>query len=206
MPGRRSNMQRKLIFVPVLALFFVGAALSAHCQVVPSAEEAKLPLTIGAGFSNFSLDWGVTNPRMNGYTLWGDWRPPRMPPALNGLGIQLEGRDILWSAPSALSGHRMTTGSGGVVYQWRGWRRLPRVRPYAKFLIGFGGISFPTNSPTYKHDTRTVYEPGGGVDVLAWNGFSVRVEYVYQFWPNMFGPHALTPNGFSLGAVYDFGR
>src|SRR5215472_10530253 len=121
MPGRRSNMQRKLIFVPVLALFFVGAALSAHSQVVPSAEEAKLPLTIGWGFSNFSLDWGTSNPRMSGYTLWGDWRLSRMPLALRGFGIQLEGRDINWSAPKNLPGHRMTTGSGGVIYQWRSW-------------------------------------------------------------------------------------
>ena len=198
-------MQRKLIFVPVLALFFVGAALSAHSQVVPSAEEAKLPLTIGWGFSNFSLDWGTSNPRMSGYTLWGDWRLSRMPLALRGFGIQLEGRDINWSAPKNLPGHRMTTGSGGVIYQWRSWERVPRVRPYAKFLIGFGSISFPGNSPTYNHDTRTVYEPGGGADVLAWRRFSVRGEYVYQFWPDLFGHGTLNPNGFTVGGVYDFG-
>src|SRR3974377_2050400 len=102
MPGRRNNMRWKLIVVPVLALYFVGAALSAHSQVAPSAEKASLPLTLGGGFSNFSLDWGITNPRMNGFTAWADWRFPRLPPALNGLGIEVEGRDILWSAPSSL--------------------------------------------------------------------------------------------------------
>ena len=199
-------MRWKLIFVPVLALFFVGAALTAHSQVVPSAEEGKLPLTIGGGFSNFSLDWGNQNPRMSGYTLWGDWRLPRMPRALQGLGLQIEGRDINWGAPSFLPGHRMVTGSGGVDYQWRGWQRFPRVRPYAKYLIGFGGIWFPNNSSIYQHDTRTVFEPGAGVDVLAWNNVSIRGEYVYQFWPDMFGHGTLNPNGFTVGAVYDFGR
>src|SRR5215472_18176742 len=137
MPGRRSNMQRKLIFVPVLALFFVGAALSAHSQVVPSAEEAKLPLTIGWGFSNFSLDWGTSNPRMSGYTLWGDWRLSRMPLALRGFGIQLEGRDIKWSAPKNLAwppdDYRFRRCHLSVAQLGKS----ARVRPYAKFLIGF---------------------------------------------------------------------
>lgn len=201
-------MRWKLVVVPALALFLVGAVLPAHSQVVPAAQEGKLPFTIGAGFSNFSLDWGTTNPRMNGYTLWGDWRFSGLPPVLNGLGLELEGRDILWNAPSALSGHRMTTGGGGAIYEWRSWHAIPHIRPYAKFIIAFGGISFPGNvsSPPYTHDTRTVYEPGGGANILAWNNFSVRAEYDYQFWPKMFGPNALTPNGFSLGAVYDFGH
>lgn len=198
-------MRRMLIVVPVLAMI-LGAALPAHSQVTYSAEEGKLPFTLGAGFSNFSLDWGTTNPRMNGYTIWGDWRLPHMPPALRGLGIELEGRDINWSAPASLPGHRMTTGSGGVIYEWRDWRAFPRIRPYAKYLIGFGSIDFPGNAPNYNHDTRTIYSPGAGVNVLAWNRFSIRGDYVYQFWPDLFGHGSLNPNGFTVGTVYDFGR
>lgn len=195
-------MRWRLIVVPVLALI-LGAALPAHSQVTYSAQEGTLPFTLGGGFSNFSLDWGITNPRMNGYTLWGDWRLPHLPPVLRGLGIEVEGRDINWSAPASLPGHRMTTGSGGPIYEWR---RAGRIRPYGKFLIGFGSIDFPGNAPNYNHDTRTVYEPGAGINVLAWNRFSIRGEYVYQFWPNMFGQGSLNPNGFSVGTVYDFGR
>jgi opacity protein-like surface antigen len=196
----------KLAVVPVLALSVVAAVLPVYSQVAYSAKQANLPFTVGTGFSNFSLDWGTSNPRMNGYTLWVDWRLPHMPPALHGLGIELEGRDVPWSAPASLSGHRMTTGSGGAIYEWRSWRKFPRIRPYAKFLIGFGSISFPGNSPTYNHDTRTVYEPGGGGDIFAANKFSIRAEYDYQWWPQLFGPNALTPSGFTVGAVYDFGR
>jgi hypothetical protein len=197
-------MRWKLIVVPVLALLFFGAALPAHSQVIYSAQESSLPFTLGAGFSNFSLDWGTSNPRMSGYTLWGDWRISRVPPVLRGIGIEAEGRDVLWGAPTSLKGHRMTTGSGGVIYEWR---RAGRLRPYGKFLIGFGSISFPGNAPNYNHDTRTIYEPGGGLNVRAWKQFSVRGEYVYQFWPNMFvSGSSLTPNGFSVGTVYDFGR
>jgi hypothetical protein len=198
-------MRWKLIFVPVLALFFVGAALSAHSQVVYSAQQGSLPFTVGGGFSNFSIDWGQSR-RMSGYTLWGDWRISRVPPALRGIGIEIEGRDINWGAPTAIKGHRMTTGSGGVIYEWRGGERLPRFRPYGKFLIGFGGIAFPGNAPNYNHDTPTVYEPGAGLNVRAWKQLLVRGEYVYQWWPNMFGSGSLTPNGFTVGTVYDFGR
>ena len=189
------------IVVPVLALIFC-AALPAHSQVPYSAREGNQPFTVGAGFSNFSLDWGNTGPRMNGYTVWGNWRIPHW----RGLGLELEARDINWSAPRTLPGHRMTTGSGGPIYEWRDWHRFPRIRPYAKFLIGYGSIDFPGNAPNYNHDTRTVYSPGGGVNVLVWNRFSVRGEYVYQFWPNLFGHGSLTPNGFTIGTVYDFGR
>ena len=50
-------MQWKRIAVPVLALLFV-LAVPAHSQVAPSAQEVKLPLTIGAGMSDYLLDWG----------------------------------------------------------------------------------------------------------------------------------------------------
>ena len=195
-------MRWKLVVVPVLSLSYVAAVLPAYSQVTYSGREANLPFTVGAGFSNFSLDWGTSNPRMNGYTLWVDWRPP----VLRGFGIELEGRDVNWSAPADLSGHRMTTGSGGVNYEWRNWRRVPRIQPFGKFLVGFGSISFPGNSTTYNHDTRTVYEPGGGADILVANKFSIRAEYDYQWWPQLFGPNALTPNGITVGGMYDFGR
>jgi opacity protein-like surface antigen len=85
------------------------------------------------------------------------------------------------------------------------WRSKSRYRPYVKYLLGIGSIDFP-NQTTYGHDTRVVFEPGGGMDVRFWNQFSVRGEYDYQFWHQLFGPHDLTPQGFTIGAVYDFGR
>jgi opacity protein-like surface antigen len=70
--------------------------------------------------------------------------------------------------------------------------------------MGIGSIDFP-NGTTYSHDTRAVFEPGGGADVRVWKSFSVRGEYEYQFWRHIFGPRDLTPQGFTIGAVYDFG-
>jgi len=195
-------MRWKLIVLPVLAVIIVAAALPARSQVIYSAQEGKQPFTVGVGISNFSDDWGITNPRQLGITVAGDWRPP-LPGRLRGIGIEGEGRDINWDTPSGISGHRMDTLLGGPMYQWR---RPGRVRPFVKFLMGIGSLDFPSPGSTYNHDTRTVVAPGGGVDVRAWSRVSVRVDYEYQYWSQLFGRHDLTPNGFTIGAVYDFGQ
>jgi hypothetical protein len=195
-------MRWKLMVVPVLALFFVGAALSARAQVTYSAEQGKQPFTVGAGVSNFSDDWGVQGPRQVGITMWVDWRPPFIPPVLHGLGLEFEGRTVQYATPSYLPGHRMDTALGGAIYEFR---RKGRIRPLGKYVMGIGSIDFPSPGSTYNHDTRAVFEPGVGVDVRFWNNFSARATYDYQFWHQIFGPHDLTPNGFTFGAVYDFG-
>lgn len=195
-------MHLKLISAPVLALLFVGVTVSARSQVAPSANEGKIPLTIGVGGSEFFVDWGDKRHEV-GITAWADWRLLRMPKLLDGLGIEAEGRDINYFHPAGLPTLRQDTGLAGAIYQWR---KHERIRPYGKYLIGIGSIDFPSNNPYYTHDTRTVFAPGGGVDVKAWRRLSVRADYEYQFWHALFGPHDLTPNGVTVGAVYDFGR
>lgn len=195
-------MRWKLMVLPVVALCSIGSALTARAQVTYSAEEGKLPLTVGAGVSDFSDDWGVKNPRQAGITMWVDWRLPHMPPRLDGLGVEFEGRDLNFATPSYLPGHRMDTALGGPIYQFR---RKGRIRPFGKYLLGMGSIDFPSPGSTYNHDTRVVFEPGGGADVRFWDRFSVRAEYDYQFWHAIFGPHDLNPNGFTVGVVYDLG-
>lgn len=195
-------MRLRLMILPVLAIFFCGAALPCRAQVTYAAEEGKLPFTVGTGVSNFSDDWGVQNPRQIGMTLWVDWRLPRLPPVLNGLGLEFEGRTVQWSTPAFISGHRMDTALGGPIYQYR---RHSRIRPFGKYLLGIGSIDFPSPGATYTHDTRVVLEPGVGADVRFWSRFSARATYDYQFWHAIFGPNDLNPNGFTIGAVYDFG-
>lgn len=195
-------MRRKCLFVWMVVLFFISAAVSARSQVTYAAQEGKLPFTVGVGLSNFSDDWGVTNPRQLGITAWVDWRIPHLPSKLEGLGIEAEGRDINYATPSSIPGHRMDTGLGGAIYEWR---RKGSIRPFGKFLMGIGSIDFPGNNTTYQHDTRAVFEPGVGVDVRFWNRFSARGQYDYQFWHALFGSNDLNPQGFTVGVVYDFG-
>jgi Outer membrane protein beta-barrel domain len=194
-------MRWKIFALPFLFLLVLAVAVHARAQVTQSATQNKFPLTVGAGWSNYSLDWGPGK-RADGMTVWADWRLRGMPSYLKGLSISLEGQYIGWGVPSDIGNHKQEAGLGGLSYKFGKWHR---VRPYVKGLIGFGGIYFQTYDPYYTHDTRVIYAPGIGADIRAWRNLGVRVDYEYQFWPNMFGPNALNPNGVTVGAVWDFG-
>jgi opacity protein-like surface antigen len=188
----------------VLAALFLAGTCPAFSQVAPSASGGGLPFVVGAGVSDFSLDFGMGR-RMEGVTVWVDWNLYRAPSLLRGLGIEFEGRDIDINRPSSLSRMRQDTGDGGVIYTWRRYRNF---HPYAKYLAGIGSIDFPppfANEPLYTHTTNFVSSPGGGLEYRAFRNIWVRGDYEYQFWPNLFSRQtALNPNGVTIGASYDF--
>jgi len=189
-----------------LAAVFAILSIPAFSQVVPAASEGGLPLIVGGGFSNFDLDYGKDNGntrRMEGGTIWANWTLYNAPSLLRGIGIEIEGRDINYGRPATLPKMRQDVGEGGVIYPWRHYRNF---KPYGKFLIGMGSIDFPSNNPKYTHDTRAVYSPGGGLEYRVWRNVWVRADYEYEFWLHLFGPNALNPNGYTIGASYDFRR
>jgi len=191
-----------------LALFVVlcSTTLPLFSQVVPAASQrSRLPIAVGIGTSDFSIDWGPGR-RMEGVTAWIDWTDiPRMPRFLDGLGIDVEARDINAGRPSVVPKMRQDTAAGGLSYTVR---KFGKVQPYGKYLLGFGSIEFGPlrNAPaTYTHDTRVIYAPGAGLKFQAFKSLWVRADYEYQFWPKIFGPHTLNPNGFTIGAMYALG-
>jgi opacity protein-like surface antigen len=192
-------MRLKLPLKLILAALFVAAVFPVYSQVTPAARQGSVPIVVGAGFSDFSLDWGPGK-RMEGISAWVDWYPNRLPTALQGLGIEAAGHDINYGLPAGFSRMRQDTGEGGLIYTWNRYRNF---RPYVRYLAGIGSIDFPP-SGTYSHDTFLVLSPGGGVEYRAWQHIWIRGDYEYQFWHQTFGPHDLTPNGFTIGASYDF--
>ncbi len=68
------------------------AAIPIFSQVVPQAQEGLWPFSVDAGVSTFDVDWG--HGRMLGGTLWADWHPNRIRSLLDGLGLEIEARDI----------------------------------------------------------------------------------------------------------------
>jgi opacity protein-like surface antigen len=193
------KLSRLLSAVMVAACFTsLGSAFS---QVAPAAHQGELPFAIGAGASNFDVDWGRN--RMDGFTIWGQWRP-RPDGWLAGLGLDAEVRDIDHGRSDKLPANfKQVTGSGGPMFTVR---VLNSVQPYGKFLVGLGSIDFRVpNLPYYTHDTRTVYAPGGGIQFRLHHHLWVRADYEYQFWPQMFQRlQTLDPQGFTLGFNYDF--
>lgn len=182
----------------LLVLAITGAVIPTFAQVAPQANRPGIPLTVGVGYSNYATDWYG---RLEGPSLWLDWSFDRGPAPLNGLGIEVEARDLNYGKTTTQQ-LRMDTISGGPIYTLRHYRR---VAPYAKFLLGYGSMDFDVNTPGYTHDTRTVIGPGGGADYRAFGNLWVRGNYDYQFWPDFFHHHALNPNGFTFGAFYDLG-
>jgi hypothetical protein len=155
---------------------------------------------IGVGYSNFSMDWGPGQ-RMSRITEWVDLYP--FPGDMRDLGLEVEGRDI--SFMRTIPNLREDTGQFGVIYSVSHFRK---IHPYGKYLAGFGSMDFPGFSglPYYHHDTCLVTTPGAGVDIQAWQHVWIRTEYQYQFWHNAFGPTYSNPNGFTIGAQWNFGR
>ena len=51
-------MRLKLTPKLILAALFVAAVFPVYSQVSPAARQGGVPIVVGAGFSDFSLDWG----------------------------------------------------------------------------------------------------------------------------------------------------
>src|SRR5579863_6403681 len=100
-----------------LAGLFLAASIPGFSQVAPSATQGGLPIDVGAGFSNYDIDF--SNLRLSGATVWVDWNFYEHPALLHGFGLEVEGRDLSLSKPAGYAGNlRQDTATGGVIYRW----------------------------------------------------------------------------------------
>jgi opacity protein-like surface antigen len=194
-------MRRKFFLAVLFAvpMFLLASAASLCAQTVPAAREGGLPLMVGGGLADDNIDYGEGR-RMTGISAWVDWDLPGYKFVPKGLGLEAEGRTIRFGVPSGFSQMRQESALGGVIYSWR---HYPNIRPFAKGLMGIGSIKFPPYG-AYGHDTRTVKVFGGGIDYRVYRSIWLRAQYEYQIWPQYQGTYALTPNGYTIGASYDF--
>jgi opacity protein-like surface antigen len=185
----------------LLATLLLATGFSAFSQTGPAATEGGVPLAVGGGVSYWDVDWGHS--RMEGGTLWGDYYPARVPSILHGIGLEAEARDISLNRGDKPKNFRHDTAGGGVIYAWR---HYPNIYPYGKFVMGLASIDFRYPPiPTYTHDTRTYIAPGLGVQYRVYRHVWARVDYEYQFWGKFIGGTP-DPQGFTVGAMYDFRR
>jgi len=200
-------MHCKIIATFAGAVLFVAAIPPLAAQVAPAGTTGGIPLKVGVGLSDYDVDYG--HGRMLGGAIWVDYTPNRIPRMLYGLGIEAEARDIsINPSPTQPPNYRLDTVGGGPIYTIH-LRKLRSLEPYGKFLLDYGGIDWNNPDPQYKHETRTVPAPGMGFEYRVYHDFLVRVDYEYQFWPDFAimspGGHVLNPQGFTVGATYDFG-
>jgi opacity protein-like surface antigen len=192
-------MRLKLPPELILTAFFVAASVPIHSQVAATGRQGSVPIEVGAALSDFSIDYGPGK-RMVGVSVWADWVPDSFPGVLRRMGVEAIGHAIDYDVPAGLSRMRQDTAEVGPIYSWNPYGGF---RPYIKYVLGVGSIDFPP-SGTYRHDTFFVSSPGAGAEIHAWQHVWIRADYEYQFWHQTFGPHDLTPNGFTIGASYDF--
>ncbi len=191
---------RLMKFVPsLLTLALIACAVPAPSQVAPSYQAHGLPFDIGVGPSTFNPDFGQG--RMIGITVWGDWYPGMLPQKLNGLGLELEGRDInIGRNLPSQKNVRQDTAEGGPIYTWH---HFTNFQPYGKIIIGYGSFDFTSTSPVYSHDTRAVYAYGGGAQYRFFGPMWARVDYEYETVQPLIGV-THHPQGFTFGVSYSF--
>jgi hypothetical protein len=191
----------------VVTLLGLGSLASVHGQSIFAGQQrgTQAPLAVGVGMSNFDIDWGYNRSgerRMNGITMTLDTDLPRATGLLKGFGMEVEGRDLNYYRPADMKRMRQSTILGGSTYAWP---YSQNVRPFVKYLWGMGSIDFPRKGH-YSHDTRMVQAPGVGLECRLFDRMWLRGDYEYQFWPHLFGPHSLNPNGFTVSTLYDIRR
>jgi hypothetical protein len=208
--GLRSMMRGAIPWCKgcVIVLCVSAAHAAGFAQGVPAGFGPRShEIALGAGGSTFNADWAGW--RVEGETFWIDYKLAGMPRTLNGLGIEVEGRDLNSRASSSPSKNfRLYTIGGGIIYQWP---RFKSIRPYGKCLLDFGNIDWDNPNPRFRHETRTVTAPGMDVDFRVGRGIWIRADYEYQFWPDIatFRPrsdHVLDPYGFTFGVSYKIFR
>ena len=161
----------------VLAVLITFSTLPVFAQVAPAVKIGGLPLGIGGGLSDYSLDYGPGR-RMIGVSAWADYS------IFHGVGIEAEGTTIFADRPAVLPRMRQDTIKGGLIYK-TGRTRCWEFALCRRVWLVWASLDFPSRNPFYTHDTFTMYAIGGGAEYKIWKTLYARVDYEYQWWPQV---------------------
>jgi hypothetical protein len=165
-------------------LFTAGRAL--HAQALPTASGLGSLVAVGVEGSAFQMDYGKRY--VEGFAGYAEIDPTWRYGGEVEVRFSRFGTDENVNETTYLVGPRVTLS-----------RHQGKLRPYAKFLIGMGHINFPFN---YATGNYLVYAPGGGLDYVINDRWTVRAaDFEYQDWPK-FTYGALHPYGVSVGIAF----
>jgi opacity protein-like surface antigen len=176
----------------VLAVLLFLTVIPVWSQVAPAAKIGGLPLGVGVGVMDYSIDYRPGD-RMLGFQGWADYKIYR------GLGIEAEGEIMSLGKPTRLAAFEQKSAKGGLIYKTR---TIGGFHPYAKGLFGLTDAQFAPSTAFYHQDYFTTYAFGGGLEYRAWRNVYVRADYEYQFLYHYLSLHDLNPNGVTIGATY----
>jgi hypothetical protein len=177
-------------------LLLIGSLLalpaSMYAQAARSVVGGGSSIWAGAEFSDFNPDFGPA--RNFGPGVYVDYN------LFPKLGAEGEARWLHWNGNG---GGSQTTANYLVGPRYRVYR-FNRVSLWAKFMMGAGLITYPSDAG---NGSYFAYAPGISADIRLTHRISARAEYEYEFWPSATGIQALgnnglSPNGFSVGFAY----
>lgn len=193
----------RLALISLIFSLFARAPL--YGQVAPHAKENNLPFTFGGGFSRFYTDWSGYE---SGPTAWLDCNFQNLPSVLDGVGVEVEGRDLNYGRTGDIPKLRESTMGGGVIYTFH-QIPIPYFHFYGKYLVEFGRayVSSPSLNISPQAVRSVIYTPGTGIEVRTWHNVWVHGEYEWQYWRTNLrdvpsGAISMSPNGFTIGLSY----
>jgi hypothetical protein len=175
-------------------LLFAGLGLAVHAgaQALPAATGPGNYLAVGGGISLFQADYGKRD--IAGAVFFADVHPNWR------WGVEGEARYLRLNADEDVNETNYLIGPR-YVFRPYGFRRTG-LRPYVKFLVGTGKITFPFK---YEEGRFFTYAPGGGVELPLGSTISLRlVDFEYQVWPDFVTYGQLRPYGVSTGISIRF--
>ena len=199
------------------AAFLIAMAIPAISQTTYDAREGGLPLSFGAGVSNFDpylaqdggplygLHPGFGYGRMWGVAAWADAGAPLGPPWLHNFGLEARYQSIFAAGSPNQANIKEASTGGGAIYTLHRWRSF---RPYGKYIFSLSRVDF-TGVPefgggTYSHDSRATNSLGTGIEFRTTRHLWARIDYEYQLWGSLFGVQQFQPQGLTAGVMYDF--
>jgi hypothetical protein len=160
----------------------LGASRVGGAQAIPTAKGPDSYLAFGGAVTAFQADYGRRV--LGGGTVFADmnmtWR----------YGFESEARYLRIHTDEDVTETDYLVGP-------RVMFRPGRFRPYAKFLVGAGRMTFPFH---YADGTFFTYAPGGGMDWILGDRVTFRVvDFEYQMWTGFATYGELRPYGLSTG-------
>jgi hypothetical protein len=157
----------------------------ARAQDIPTAIGPGSYVAVGGEISAFQADYG--HRVLGGGVLFADVNPTWR------IGFEAEARYLRLNSSEDVTESNYLVGPR-VMLKPGPWR------PYVKFLVGAGKITFPFH---YADGTFLAYAPGAGLDYLVNDRMTLRViDFEYQLWPDFASYGELRPYGVSVGISF----
>jgi hypothetical protein len=179
---KKTFLHFSLSAAPLLLLLPGGRLVRA--QALPTATGPGTYIAVGGGVSVFQSDYDGRN--IGGGMVFTDMQPTWR------WGFEGEARFLRYHTDEGVDQTNYLAGPRINI-------RPNRLRPYAKFLVGATKIDAPFG---YAQGTFFTYAPGGGVDYLLTDRFTVRVfDLEYQIVPQFIGSNVRNLGG-SIGLSF----